>query len=72
LKSKNSNKSLKEGEKSFVYKSQNWQQRTWINFTSHFFSGNPLILEYFEGNYPKHIPEMLETFSIMRCGRQNI
>jgi hypothetical protein len=33
---------------------------TWIKFTSHFFSGNPLILEYFEGQYPKHIQEMLE------------
>ena len=33
---------------------------TWINFTSHFFSGNPLIIEYFEGNYPKYIQEMLE------------
>ena len=32
----------------------------WINFTSHFFSGNPLILEYFEGQYPEHIKEMLE------------
>ena len=32
----------------------------WIKFTSHFFSGNPLIIEYFEGKYPDHIQEMLE------------
>jgi len=31
----------------------------WINFTNHFFSGNPLIIEYFEGEYPKNIQEML-------------
>lgn len=33
---------------------------TWIKFSSHFFTGNPLVLEYFEGKYPKHIYEMLE------------
>ncbi|WPU96223.1 hypothetical protein SNE25_11910 [Mucilaginibacter sabulilitoris] len=32
----------------------------WIEFTSHFFTGNPLIIEYFEGEYPQHIKEMLE------------
>jgi len=33
---------------------------TWIEFSSHFLTGNPLVFEYFEGNYPKHIDEMLE------------
>lgn len=33
---------------------------TWIEFTSHFMTGNPLVFEYFEGKYPKHIDEMLE------------
>ncbi len=32
---------------------------TWIEFTSHFFSGNPLIFEYFEGKYPDNIADMI-------------
>ncbi|MGQ7854462.1 hypothetical protein ACUN24_09455 [Pedobacter sp. WC2501] len=32
----------------------------WIEFTSHFLWGNPLVFEYFEGSYPPHILEMLE------------
>ncbi|TKC04354.1 hypothetical protein [Pedobacter frigoris] len=31
-----------------------------VEFTSHFFTKNPLIIEYFEGGYPKYIIEMLE------------
>lgn len=31
----------------------------WLQFTSHFFSGNPLIIEYFEGEYPVHIRDLL-------------
>lgn len=33
---------------------------TWIEFTSHFLTGNPLIFEYFEGKYPRHLQEILE------------
>lgn len=33
---------------------------TWIGFISHFFSGNPLVMEYFEGKYPEYIIEILE------------
>ena len=33
---------------------------TWIDFTSHFLTGNPLIFEYFEGQYPTYITDMLE------------
>lgn len=33
---------------------------TWIEYCSHFYSGNPLMIEYFSGAYPKHILEMLE------------
>jgi len=33
---------------------------TRIEFTSHFFAGNPLIIEYFEGKYPEHILDMLQ------------
>ncbi|TLX26633.1 hypothetical protein PYS58_06620 [Chryseobacterium indologenes] len=32
---------------------------TWIDLCSHFFSHNPLVIEYFEGNYPAHIQEIL-------------
>ena len=32
----------------------------WLELTSHFFSKNPLITEYFEGKYPPHIEEVLE------------
>lgn len=32
---------------------------TWIEFSSHFLTGNPLVFEYFEGNYPVHINDML-------------
>jgi len=34
---------------------------TWITYTSHFCSGNPLILEYFDGKYPDHIQEILNN-----------
>ncbi|MDF2381366.1 hypothetical protein JMG10_07820 [Nostoc ellipsosporum NOK] len=33
---------------------------TWIEFTSHFLTGNPLVFEYFEGRYPKRIEEILD------------
>ena len=32
---------------------------TWIEFTSHFLTGNPLVFEYFEGEYPQRIEEIL-------------
>lgn len=34
---------------------------TWVDLTSHFFAHNPLAFEYFEGEYPEHIKEMLEA-----------
>ena len=33
---------------------------SWILYSSHFFTGNPLIIEYFEGQYPEHIKEIIE------------
>jgi hypothetical protein len=36
---------------------------TWIKFSSHFFTGNPLIIEYFEGKYPDNITELLEKLN---------
>lgn len=32
---------------------------TWVNFTCHFFTGDPLIQEYFEGKMPDRIQEIL-------------
>ena len=34
---------------------------TWVEFTSQFLTGNPLVFEYFEGYYPENISEMLEA-----------
>lgn len=31
----------------------------WIEYISHFFSGNPLVMEYFSGEYPEHIRDAL-------------
>jgi hypothetical protein len=31
----------------------------WIEFISHFFSGNPLVMEYFLGEYPEHVSDAL-------------
>ena len=34
---------------------------TWMEFVSHFLTGNPLVFEYFEGNYPGQIKEIVEV-----------
>jgi hypothetical protein len=39
---------------------------TWIEFTSHFLTGNPLIFEYFEGEYPQYIKEMIEKVRLQK------
>lgn len=31
----------------------------WLDLTSHFFSGNPLIIEYFTGDYPQYVTDFL-------------
>ncbi|HCD9233867.1 TPA: hypothetical protein NEG48_000836 [Elizabethkingia anophelis] len=38
---------------------------TWIKFSSHFFTGNPLVFEYFEGKYPDNINEILEKIKLL-------
>ena len=38
----------------------------WIEFTSHFLTGNPLVFEYFEGAYPKHVNEAIQRFRQMK------
>lgn len=34
--------------------------KSFIAYTSHFMSGNPLVFEYFEGKYPDHIENIVE------------
>lgn len=35
----------------------------WVDFTCHFFTGNPLIIEYFTGNYPQYIIDGLNRIN---------
>jgi hypothetical protein len=34
---------------------------TWIEFSSHFMTANPLVIEYFEGKYPDNVIQTLEA-----------
>ncbi|MEM5432845.1 hypothetical protein [Cupriavidus oxalaticus] len=34
--------------------------KDWVEFCCHFYTANPLIFEYFSGEYPKHVAEILE------------
>jgi hypothetical protein len=53
-------KQIKADSQKLFKMNGNIDKETWVKFTSHFFTGNPLIIEYFEGKYPKHITEMLQ------------
>lgn len=33
---------------------------TWVDLCCHFYSGNPLAIEYFAGVYPRHVIDVLE------------
>ncbi len=35
----------------------------WVDFCCHFYTANPLTFEYFSGEYPRHVSEILENFS---------
>ena len=37
--------------------------KIWIDFTSHFFSKDPLIIEYFSGEYPKYVVDALKKIT---------
>jgi hypothetical protein len=58
--SKNSFKIKTASEKLFKMNG-NISVDTWIEFSSHFFAGNPLVIEYFEGKYPDRITEILDA-----------
>lgn len=34
--------------------------KDWVEFCCHFYTGNPLTFEYFSGEYPKHVIDILE------------
>ncbi len=34
----------------------------WVEYCCHFFSGNPLVYEYYSGEYPEHVKEAIERF----------
>ncbi|MFR9546305.1 MAG: hypothetical protein SNJ09_04435 [Rikenellaceae bacterium] len=36
---------------------------TWQLFVSHFFTGNPLVFEYFEGEYPDNIKQIVDHYT---------
>jgi hypothetical protein len=57
--SKNSNHIKTHSQKLFKLNGQ-VSVETWIELTSHFFTGNPLVFEYFEGEYPEHIKDVIE------------
>ncbi|MNG84186.1 hypothetical protein D3C79_429210 [compost metagenome] len=39
----------------------------WLEFTCHFFTGNPLILEYFTGSYPQYVIDGLNRVSMSQA-----
>lgn len=41
----------------------------WSNYIGHFMTGNPLVTEYFEGEYPDRILEILESIRLSRENR---
>lgn len=47
-------------------------ENTWIEYSGHFMSGNPLVFEYFEGKYPDHIIQMLERESNNKDDKTNL
>ena len=44
----------------------------WIKFSSQFLTGNPLIIEYFEGKYPENVSEMLDAIKKARSQENTI
>lgn len=43
----------------------------YLDLTCHFFTGNPLILEYFTGSYPQHVTEYLNRIRKKRSNLKN-
>ncbi len=41
----------------------------WVELCSHFFAGNPLVYEYFTGNYPEHVADAVSKLR-ERAARQ--
>lgn len=47
------------------------QTEDWVNLVSHYLTGNPLILEYFEGKLPDYIEETVEKIKAYRKAEEN-
>lgn len=41
---------------------------TWVELCCHFFTGNPLVFEYFTGEYPAHVIDVLQKLRAHRGG----
>lgn len=39
---------------------------SWVELTSHFFSANPLIIEYFTGSYPGYVVEGIDRWRVRK------
>ncbi|WP_324719911.1 hypothetical protein [Salinimicrobium sp. HB62] len=61
----NFNEKIKIHLKAKTYKlfkmNENISVETWITYTSHFCTGNPLVFEYFEGKYPERIQKIIDN-----------
>jgi hypothetical protein len=44
----------------------------WIKFSSHFLTGNPLLIEYFEGKYPDNVSEILQALNKAKENGDNL
>lgn len=44
----------------------------WIEFSSHFFAKDPLVFEYFEGQYPQHVSDILDAVRLHNSENANI
>jgi hypothetical protein len=58
--SKNSSHIKAKSEKLFKFNGS-VSVEVWCEYVSHFLTGNPLIIEYFEGKYPDRITEIIEA-----------
>lgn len=68
--SKNDFKIKTESEKLFKMNG-NISIETWIEFTSHFLTSNPLVFEYYEGKYPEAVSDILDAVKKNKLNKSN-
>ncbi|MDM0059027.1 hypothetical protein [Variovorax fucosicus] len=44
---------------------------TWVDLCCHFCSGNPLMIEYFAGVYPRHVTDVLEKIRAVKQSQRS-